>query len=80
MTNWQPITTAPQDGRLILSARFKDSEIKWVREACWVSAEDMAEMHGGEPNEYEPAWATLGDDSDPIYPTHWSPVPEAPTA
>lgn len=79
MTDWQPIDTAPKDGRLILSARFNEGVIKWAREACWVSSEDMADMNGGDPEEYDPAWASLGDEDDPIYPTHWVAMPDPPS-
>lgn len=76
MTTWQTIDTAPRDGRLIIAARFKDASVKWVRDARWFTAAEIADMQDGIESDYDPAWASLDDEEDPIYPTHWMPMPE----
>jgi hypothetical protein len=62
--NWQPIETAPKDGRRIIAWFGANSEkyaesVYWLPEGgCWV-------------------WSQDGD-SPRTPPTHWMPLPEPP--
>jgi len=77
MTEWQPITDAPKDGRYIIAGRFtpENGGLVWVKHSRWITTDEIAELEGGEPDEYEPAWADGNDDSEPCYPTHFMPLP-----
>jgi hypothetical protein len=50
MTGWQPITTAPKDGRRILLCRATDHAVllghwdpDWYGRACWVAGSSAIE-------------------------------------
>jgi hypothetical protein len=74
--NWQPIETAPKDGRTVLV--FKRTE------PCW-SIVGLAFWFGGE-NDTICGWMSYGIprlDQEPntlglAHPTHWMPLPEPP--
>lgn len=63
--HWQPIETAPKDGRTILVYR---------EDAGVVTA-----LYGYGEDETEPCWfSTDGEDLTPDMSTHWMPLPEPP--
>lgn len=82
---WQPIATAPSDGRTLLLGCF-NSLGNW-RTMCgqWMGEDYIAE-YWEEPDGAEPGWfETSVEADDPpncwrIEPTHWMPLPEAPCA
>lgn len=64
MSEWQPIKTAPKDGRLILYATAD-----WVSVGRWNSEVDQwREIN----NHWTDTWG--GED----FPTHWMPLPAPP--
>lgn len=76
MSDWQDIATAPKDGSYIVAGRFgRDLELIYVKHCRWMSAGEIAVLEGdwGHPEDYDPAWCD--EDDDPIYPTHWIPLP-----
>lgn len=75
---WQPIETAPKDGRSIIAARFKHQDFCWVSHTRWITALEIADLEGGEPDYYEAGWVDGNRDDEPIYPTHWMPLPPPP--
>ncbi|WP_368648008.1 hypothetical protein ABRZ10_07210 [Castellaniella ginsengisoli] len=82
---WQPIETAPRDGRTLLLGR-RNSLGNWrTMRGQWMSAEYIAE-YWEDPDEVEPGWfETAVEAEDPpncwlIEPTHWMPLPAAPGA
>ena len=64
--DWQPIDTAPRDGRGILTCR-RDASYNTSIRVCWWN-EDMYEGD---------CWMDDAD-SEPD-PTHWMPIPSPPT-
>jgi hypothetical protein len=80
MSGWQPIETAPRDGRTILAWGPYSSEpatVKWEKQGnaapCWVPNWDeqwVIEHQGDFGTEYKSA-APL---------THWQPLPAPPEA
>lgn len=72
--SWQPIETAPRDGKTVLVsdgeyvvvARWNTEPNVWERDvdACWT-------VH--EPEDYFYAWHLVDDP-----PTHWQPIPTPP--
>lgn len=65
---WQPMETAPKDGRTILAARFSDNG-----ELCWVVAARYDESEGCVPE-----FIDLFEEGTLDAPTHWIPLPELP--
>lgn len=68
MPEWQPIETAPRDGRRILLAREG-----WVEIGRWLP--DYAAYEGAPAG----AWMDDYDNGGPEdrgWPTHWMPIPE----
>jgi hypothetical protein len=75
MTEWQPIETAPKDGRriLVFEPEFQTGGV--VMEASWWDAWNDDESHTG--------WMPANlDERDGFYlfPTHWMPLPASPSA
>ena len=69
MSDWQPISTAPKDGVVVLTIHEDDLYPQcafhmgvWMRQT-----EGPEDMHG--PGKWEPLYRT---------PTHWMPLPEPP--
>lgn len=80
---WQPIETAPRDGRTILLGCC-NSHGKWrTMRGQWFSAETIAdEWEYGEDcaaGWYETAVEPDAPNCWEISPTHWMPLPKAPT-
>lgn len=72
--DWQPMETAPRDGRYIIAARFiNGDEMNWVTDSRWMTAEDFADFHGGIPDDYDAGWSD-GDTASLCTPTHWMPL------
>ena len=65
MTEWQPIETAPKDGREVLTYGVDDegNEYFWVS-AWWPF-----------PNQKEGEWTSWHDSN---WASHWMPLPEPP--
>lgn len=63
---WQPIETAPKDGRDVLLCRLDDDGSYWMETATW----------------WVRAWAVVGAIREPYViefePTHWMPLPPPP--
>jgi hypothetical protein len=82
---WQPIETAPKDGRTLLLGRYNEAG-NW-RTMCgtWMSAEYIAD-NWEDPDSGDPGWheTSVEADDEPncwaITPTHWMPLPAAPGA
>lgn len=65
LCEWQPIETAPTDGRTILVYR-EDAGV-------------FTALHGYGEDETEPCWfSTDGEDLTPDMVTHWMPLPDPP--
>lgn len=79
MSEWQDIVSAPKDGSYIIAARFSGQALKWVKHSRWITADEIAEIECGEPDEYEAGWTDGDDDGEPCYPTHWLPWPLPPS-
>lgn len=72
---WQPIETAPKDGKRVLI-----SDGRYVMDAYWSEEASLGQCSRG------PAWQVFNCDEDCWYsiavtdPTHWMPLPEPPNA
>lgn len=66
MTDWQPIETAPKDGRFVLCYGHGGP----------VAMEPMKFYAGDAPGAGE--WGWLEGDTPRRQPTHWMPLPEPP--
>lgn len=83
---WQPIDTAPMDGRTILIGRF-NSHGKWrTMRGQWMGEEYIAQ-NWEDPDDVEPGWFETSAEADEtpncwriIEPTHWMPLPAPPAA
>jgi hypothetical protein len=80
---WQPIETAPQDGRTVLLGYFNACN-KWrTLRGEWMSQEFIDE-NWEEPDNGEPGWYETSVENDDVpncwrtRPTHWMPLPAAP--
>jgi hypothetical protein len=72
---WQKIETAPRDGSYIIAAKFGvGKSLAWVKHSRWITAGEIADIEGGTPDEYDPAWTDGNDDGEPCFPTHWMPL------
>lgn len=77
---WQDIATAPRDGRYIVAARFRNgNELCWVQHSRWITVAEIIEIEGGDEDDWDAGWTQGDQDDEPIYPTHWQPLPEPPT-
>jgi hypothetical protein len=65
MTEWQPIETAPRDGRRVLLCRAKHPEPWSAHTGYWHKSREI--------------WSPMGmyPERNPN-PTHWMPLPEPP--
>ena len=67
-SEWQPIETAPKDGRMVLLFPSR----------CWAEDSDRGEV-GYWDNDFHD-WGGLGSAAeDYTGPTHWMPLPSPPT-
>jgi hypothetical protein len=86
---WQPIETAPKDGRTLLLGYF-NTRGKWrALRGQWISADEIAETW--EDDECAEGWYETSVECEadvsawPTNPTHWQPIaapsatPESPT-
>lgn len=80
---WQPIETAPKDGRTLLLGYFNLSG-KWrTLRGQWYS-DDLIAMDWEDPDEGEAGWyetAVEADEPPNLWkttPTHWMPLPDPP--
>lgn len=72
---WQPIETAPNDGRFVLVCQWGGEP--WVYEHQQWQAPLTASYRGFHPN--APGKKLWRDKSGhPVYPTHWMPLPRPP--
>lgn len=72
---WQPIATGPKDGSYIIAGCFGSlRSLVWVKHSRWITTQEIAELEGGEPEDFSPGWTDGDDDSEPCYPTHWMPL------
>jgi NTP pyrophosphatase (non-canonical NTP hydrolase) len=75
---WQPIETAPKDGRYLIVAKFSEAPdqpvLGWVKHSRWITTDEIADLEGGDPSDYDAGWTDGNDDSEPCYPTHWQPL------
>lgn len=83
VSQWQPIESAPQDGRTILLGCFNKLG-KWrTMRGQWMSENYIAE-YWEEPDDGEPGWFETTVECDdlpncwPIEPTRWMPLPAPP--
>lgn len=83
MAEWQPIETAPKDGRTLLLGRF-NSHGKWrTLRGQWFSADAIAESWE-EPDGCDEGWYETSVECEDVpncwwtEPTHWQPLPPAP--
>jgi hypothetical protein len=65
MGKWQPIQTAPKDGRPVLLS-FRDEDDEWCVIQGWYESE-IADRQ----------WYDIYH--GPVEPIHWMPLPDAPT-
>jgi|GEM_PF-3018392 len=79
---WQPIDTAPKDGRTVLLGYFNAHD-KWrTLRAQWMTQEEIDEWE--DPDSFAPGWFETSVEADdapscwPTSPTHWMPLPPAP--
>lgn len=81
---WQPIATAPQNGRTLLLGRFNELGNWRTMRGQWFSTEAIAQ-DWEDPDDAEEGWYETAVEPDApncwsIAPTHWMPLPTAPTA
>jgi hypothetical protein len=66
--NWQPIETAPKDGRIILG--WQGNKGRWqgrgIHEVRWSN------------DGYIDGWFCIYDEDEQTNPSHWMPLPEPP--
>ena len=74
MTDWQPIETAPKDGRLFLGAKNLGVGYGWARYICrWSEFKKSFGSQFGIPE--GGIWYPLDEKNTP---SHWMPLPEPP--
>jgi hypothetical protein len=67
MNEWQPIDTAPRDGRTIIA--YRPTDPPHIEGMYWANYEkDNGAWH----------WSYDGESSLTIPPSHWMPLPEPP--
>jgi hypothetical protein len=72
MTNWQPIETAPKDGRTILGYSESGQMLIWR----WDT-----DRYAKKPKPYWRAFSVFGVTGErSMQPTHWMPLPEPPNS
>lgn len=81
MNEWQPIETAPKDGKILLGGGTKP----WVTCGWWDSEFRMEINEEKQCLDYTGAWTdgtveSWGmEENTELHPTHWQPLPEPPT-
>lgn len=74
---WHPIETAPKDGTPIWAYLFDVG----IRKLRYWTAEQIAEVEGGNPDEYQESWYEWDDSDQEWGPLFWLPadaIPEPP--
>jgi len=81
--HWQPIETAPKDGRTLLLGYY-NSHGNWrTMRGQWMSEAYIAE-HWEDPEDEQPGWFETSVEADDIpncwriQPSHWMPLPAPP--
>ena len=82
---WQPIETAPKDGRKIISTYTNRNGMKRTVMSCWLTEEQAAETDGDGVG-LEEGWYECIDNWNEYTevaihegePTHWMPLPTPP--
>lgn len=84
-SGWQPIETAPKDGRTLLLGHYNRAGNWRTMRGQWMSENYIAECWE-EPDNGEPGWFETSAEADDVpncwatTPTHWMPLPAAPQA
>lgn len=73
MSEWQPIETAPRDGRWVLIGAAG-----MIRGAGWVDVPSSPLLPNG-IHGWSAGWMIVGEDRN-FEPTHWMPLPLPPVA
>lgn len=82
---WQPIETAPKDGRTLLLG-YPNACGKWRTVRGQWMTQNYIDEYWEDPDDVEPGWFETPENAeDPpncwgIDPTHWMPMPAAPTS
>lgn len=72
---WKPIKSAPKKDRdHFLAAKFANGDLEWVKEARWFSGLEVANLVGGDPEDYPGNWIEAHNVHASIRPTHWMPL------
>lgn len=85
MSEWQPISTAPTDGRTILLGRYNELGNWRTMRGKWMN-QDCIDETREDPESGEPGWFETCVENDDLpncwstNPTHWMPLPGAPEA
>ena len=81
--SWQPIETAPKDGRTLLLGRFNECGNWRTMRGEWMS-QGYIDEYWEDPDVGEPGWFETSVEADetpncwPTSPTHWMPLPSSP--
>lgn len=81
MNTWQPFSTAPKDGTLILGLLPKGRDRETIADrlvviSYWTQERCVAE-EGGDPEDYDAGW--YDEDEFAQAPTHWMQLGEIPS-
>jgi hypothetical protein len=80
---WQPIETAPQDGKTVLLGRYNGLGNWRTMRGQWMSQEFINETWE-DPDDGDPGWHETSAEADDVpncwrtSPTHWMPLPPPP--
>ncbi|WP_331708750.1 DUF551 domain-containing protein [Pandoraea sputorum] len=81
---WLPIETAPRSGNALLLG-YENSRGKWLTfRGKWISKEEI-ENEWDQPEDFDAGWYEESVEADdvpncwPVSPTHWMPLPAAPS-
>lgn len=83
MSEWQPIESAPKDGRSMLLGHFNTAGNWRTLRGRWFSAEKI-EYEWENADDFEAGWYEESVEADDIpnvwatSPTHWMPLPNPP--
>jgi hypothetical protein len=74
VNNWQPIETAPKDGRLLRVAY--DNDLKNFEDGVYWQREGRCCVLGSRAGSFPPGWTSTEAGNLPVDPpTHWQPLP-----
>lgn len=79
LPQWQPIESAPRDGRTLLLGYHNRSGNWRTLRGRWVGQEEIDDWEGDD--EFLPGWyedPVEGEHCYPTAPTHWMPLPKGP--